>query len=307
MKRNCVITLLFSLPIILTGCTSNNEELKEEVRSEARQSDNDDSYLKSDIRKEAKADVEAQKAKEEAKKNVTDEAFLEAVADGFDQRQKMIKEKNPKWGSEDLVLAIDAELNEVAGFAEKEFKDQGLKEKATAYINALQGEKKAAEQMKTDLANGYFAYGNPNEVRVKKLLDFYGDYHLKPVSDFSTNAFKEFKSYDFDSEQAKTSSLVNSLQIKEVDENGFKKFVLSGTNTTDTTFKDLFFSMQAEDRDNNIVGTFSSNSLISLAPGQSFQLDVYVEPDGAYPALSDMYFLTEFYYNQLTIEENESN
>lgn len=57
MKRNCVITLLFSLPIILTGCTSNNEELKEEVRSEARQSDNDDSDLKSDIRKEAKEDV----------------------------------------------------------------------------------------------------------------------------------------------------------------------------------------------------------------------------------------------------------
>lgn len=261
----------------LSGCGTSKEELKEEVKQDA------------------KASAEEAKKREEEKKNVVDEAFIESVATGFEKRSDAIDNMDSySWGKPEFVEAINAELKEVEGFKDQEFNDPELKEEALKYIDALQAQKEAAELMTTDLGNGSLQWNKPSIERAEALYSFKNNYGLK-VDDKCKKDLASLTEAVND-EDWDMGRFFNDMQIEELDDNGdIPHYRITGVNDSSDDLSDVVLQVQLEGRDGNVLGTMSSAPLMSIASGQKYTFDLYGDGSKAYPSVKDMRLLSRYY------------
>lgn len=276
MKKLFISGICALLSFSMIGCSNNKQKLKDQVKEEVKQSSEE-------------------KKKEETKKSVVDEAYLEAMKTGLQNRWKLAKKNANAVFSSDWAKYSQAELDEIEGFANQEFTNKELKDMVLSYIDCLKAQIAAAKNANKDLANSFLDYSNPSVKRVNLLKNFVDEYGLSVDKDYQDD-LKELVDNTKDSywdEQG----LVSELKIKEINDSSMVNRVLqiSGVNNTDYTFNHLYFDLQIEASDGEILETVQTNDIKSLKPGQKFNTISYLPVDRELPEVKDM--LVEVFFS----------
>lgn len=263
----------------LSGCGTSKQELKEEVKQDA------------------KASAEEAKKKEEEKKAVVDEAFIESLKEGLIKRWKLAESDeygnvlNSKW-----VAYPEAELAEIEGFADQEFNDPELKEKAVRYIENLKELASDYKELETNYAQGCFDLNGSTFERAELLRDFYENYGFSFTGKDKEDFDKILKLTE-DKESNAEQGLYNHLRVEAVDDGyGSQYYKFYGENDTDNTYGGLYYVMQVEDRNGNILGNVTTESIQTIGPGQGFTVKAYYDQSDNFPSVNDICFVPQFYY-----------
>lgn len=277
MKKLYALSICALMSFSIVGCSDNKQELKDQVKEEAKQA------------------AEEKKKQEEAKQAVVDEAFLESMKTGLQNRWDKVSVNKNKTFNSHYGEYIQAELDEIEGFEDKKFNDSKMKEVAVAYINALKNQLKAAKNADKDLANANFDFsGKAMRERISNLKTLVNDYGLE-VDKEHQDDLKEILSI-IDDDDWNDYGIFDDMKIKEVESDAMNRTLqLSGVNGSDTTFNNIYFEIQIETRDGEILTTVAANPIKSIRPGQKYNVVFYLPTEQSYPDVKDM--LIQVYYN----------
>lgn len=275
MKKLLCFLMCGFIGFSLTGCSSSNEKLKEEVKEETKVS-------------------AEEKKKEEEKKNVVDDAFMDALATGLEKRWGSTRDKSSLVVDESWERYPSLELEEIEGFENQEFNDPELKELAVEYINHLREQKSIPSGAANDLANTGFAWDATNADRCRLITLFNEKFGLTVDEKYADSLNSMVEGYH--DPNYENLGLFGELHIEEFNDNGgVLHYKLSGVNHTDNTFNNLSFQLQVEDREGAILGQVYSNTIATVAPGQKFTVDIYGTGAEHFPTLKDIYMYITYY------------
>lgn len=275
MKKILCFLLCGFIGFSLTGCSSSNEKLKEEVKEETKVS-------------------AEEKKKEEEKKNVVDDAFMDALATGLEKRWGSTRDKSSLVIDESWEKYPSLELEEIEGFENQEFNDPELKGLAVEYMNHLKKQKSIPSGVANDLANTGFAWSATGTERCRLITLFKEKYGLTVDEKYADSLNSMVEGYH--DPNYENLGLCGELHIEEFNDNGgVLHYKLSGVNHTDNTFNNLSFQLQVEDREGAILGQVYSNTIATVAPGQKFTVDIYGTGAEQFPTLKDTYMYVTYY------------
>lgn len=217
-----------------------------------------------------------------------DQKFIEAMANGLEERWALTEKDESKEGYEDITWDseeyqkmmksyIQAELDAIESFQNEKFKDSKLQEMAISYINLLKEHKKITEYMTVDY-NKYAEELTPIYDNRTKIITTIDEEYELPIDKKFQNTLDDFKTnaslvQEQESKQAQVDALVSSVQFNKTTTDGdYTTYVAIIENTTDMNFASLQFNVNLLDANGVIL---ESNSLFvnNIGKGQKAQIE----------------------------------
>lgn len=216
-----------------------------------------------------------------------DQAFIKSLSKGLQERWKLNDEDEKKYSdvapSDDEYVDmrntyVDAELNQVSRYTDAKFEDQKLKEKAIAYVNCLNDQKKAMEYYASANYEEYDELWNSGlDERSKLIEDFVNEYGLTVDEKYEDTLKKMLTNSELvksnEEDQKKLDELLNSAKFECVkEEGGWKTYSAIIENTTGITFTTLQVYINLLDQDGVIVET-EYDDISNFQSGQKAKLE----------------------------------
>lgn len=213
----------------------------------------------------------------------SDEAFIKDMAKGLEARWDMPDIDEDATSDEERELRVklvDAELNVIGGYTEKNFEDSKLQEYAIQYINLLKQQKESMDYFDADFEKSYDMWTEALNKRSQMMVKIDKEYDL-PISSKYEDTWKDMT---MTAKLADQKSAVESELKKMVDKGEFKKkenygsydCTLAITNTTDVEFSQLEMQINFLDKDGAVVES-TSDFVSNWKPEMKMKFDFYVD------------------------------
>lgn len=195
-------------------------------------------------------------------KKSVDESFTDDLESGLIKRWDLVGNTSNDTAStqEDWEGFVNAELDKIGDYKDKEFENKELKEQAITYIKSLEDTKDALKYYESNYS--------------KFSTDYYGNYYnmrlvaLKKINEITPLEFKDDsdkKNFEGMIDEAETREFTNKLvdetEFKKTkDEYGYKTYSVTIENTSNANFEYLVFDINLVDKDGVVVETQTAST-----------------------------------------------
>lgn len=197
-----------------------------------------------------------------------DDDFMESLTKGLEARWDYSNEHEDDVTLETLgtdthvevySACVNAELDEIATYADATFKDKKLQEKAIAYINSLNEQLSALDYAKADFEKYNDAWQTAYDERSKLIEDFVNDYGLT-VSEKYESTLKDMLDNsssvkEDEAEKEAVTAIIDGITFEDSEDegDGWKTYSAVIENTSNMDFSDYQVVINLIDADGVIV------------------------------------------------------
>lgn len=204
-----------------------------------------------------------------------DESFLTDMAEGLQARWDLSESQDSEaLNAEDFEACVDVELDLLSKYKEAEFEDEKLGELALKYIEGLEKAKDLTKYYDKNYAQFYTEYSPISDERSQIINIINSEYGL----DIEEKYQKTLDGFIAQAELVDSvQEIMEKVKFEKVkDEYGWKTYEATVENTSENTFRELWFNVSLEDSDGVVVETVEAHTS-EWAPGQKhkfqFQTD----------------------------------
>lgn len=221
-----------------------------------------------------------------------DEEFIQSLSDGLEARWELNNKYATQYDEDEFLYGsdehidlytsyVEAELAEISQYKDADFKDTALKEKALAYIQAVEDQKEAIGYINVDDVKYAESWEDAYSERAKLLDDFVNTYGLTVSKEVqATLDDMQNKATLVKKDESKDQAVQDMLSAAKLElverESDWKTYEAVIENTTGMDIADLPVNINLLDEDGVIVST-EYDQISNLKQGQKAKITVMTD------------------------------